>query len=146
MFLNALICEEAKIQFKCKRLNFLMIIQMSEYAIIQFYKRQWNLRWENYKKRIANINAFLTQRSHLFKKSVKMCNDFQKIKSTFATHIRIKCIELKIYLHLKNVSSANSFQCNCEWNYQTVKHILMHCLNWMHFQLNMLQDVDFINY
>ncbi len=145
-FLNALIHEEAKIQFRRERLNFLMMTQMSKRAIAQFHKSQWNLQWENYKKRIANINAFFAQRSHLFKKSVKMRNDFQKIENTLVIHIRIKRIKLKIYLHLKNMLSANSFRCNCEWNHQTVKHILMHCLNWMHLWLNMLQDVDFMNY
>ncbi len=123
-----------------------MITQTSEHAIAQFYKSQWNLQWENYKKRIADINASFAQRSHLFKKSVKMHNDFQKIESTLATYIRIKCIKLKIYLHSRNVSSANSSWCNCEWSHQTVKHILMHCLNWTHLWLNMLQDINFMNY
>ncbi len=146
MFLNASIREEAKIQSRCKRLDFLMITQTSERAIAQFHKSQWNLRWKNYKKRIADINAFLVQRFHLFKKSVKMRDNLQKIESTLATHIRIKCIELKIYLHSRNVSSANSSRCNCEWSHQTVKHILMHCSNWTHLWLNMLRDVDFANY
>jgi len=145
-FLNALIREEAKIQFRREWLDFLTTTQMSKCAIAQFHKSQWNLRWENYKKRIADINASLAQRSHLFKKSVKMRDDFQKIKSTLATYIRIKRIELKIYLHSRNVSSVNSFWCNCEWSHQTVKHILMQCLNWMHLRLNMLWDVDFTNY
>ncbi len=123
-----------------------MITQTSEHAIAQFYKSQWNLQWENYKKRIADINASFAQRSHLFKKSVKMHDDFQKIESTLATYIRIKCIKLKIYLHSRNVSSANSSWCNCEWSHQTVKHILMHCLNWTHLWLNMLQDINFMNY
>jgi len=145
-FLNVLIHEEAKIQSEREWLNFLMMTQMSEHAIAQFHKSQWDLRWENYKKCIADINAFLVQRSHLFKKSVKMRDDFQKIESILATHIKIKCIELKIYLHLRNILSVNSFQCDCEWSHQTVKHILMHCSNWTHLQSNMLQDVDFTNY
>ncbi len=119
---------------------------MSERAIAQFHKSQWNLQWENYKKRIADINAFFAQKSHLFKKSVRMRDDFQKIESILAIHIRIKCIKLSVYLHLRNMLSANSSQCNCEWSHQTVKHILMHCLNWTHLRLNMLQDVDFTNY
>ncbi len=76
MFLNASIYEEAKIQSKRERLDFLTMIQTSERAIAQFHKSQWNLRWKNYKKHIADINAFLAQRSHLFKKSVKMRDDF----------------------------------------------------------------------
>ncbi len=145
-FLNVLIHEKAKIQFKHERLNLLMLIQMSERAIAQFHKSQWDLRWKNYEKCIININAFLAQRFHLFKKSVRMHNDFQKIESTLATYIRIKRIKLNVYLHSRNMLSANSFWCNCKWNHQTVKHILMHCLNWIHLWLNMLQDIDFTNY
>ncbi len=145
-FLNVSIHEEAKIQFRCKWLDFLMLIQTSERAIAQFHKSQWDLRWKNYKKRIADINASFAQRFHLFKKSVKMRDDFQKVKSILATYIRIKRIELNVYLHSRNMSNANSSQCDCEWSHQTVKHILMHCLNWMHLRLNILWDVDFTNY
>ena len=146
MYVACNVCNIFSIKFRCKQLNFLMIIQASEHAIAQFHKSQWNLQWKNYKKRIANINAFFIQRSHLFKKSVKMHDNFQKIKSILATHIRIERIELKIYLHSRNVSSMNSSWCNCEWSHQTVKYILMHCLNWKHLQLNMLQDINFTNY
>ncbi len=145
-FLNVSIHKRAKIQFKCRWLNLLMLIQTSEHAIAQFHKSQWNLQWENYKKCIADINASFAQRFHLFKKSVRMRDDFQKIESILAIHIRIERMKLNVYLHSRNVLSANSSQCNCKWNHQTVKHILMHCLNWMHLWLNMLQDVDFMNY
>ncbi len=53
-----------------------MMIQTSEYAIAQFHKNQWNFQWENYKKHIADINVFLAQRFHLFKKLIKMHDDF----------------------------------------------------------------------
>ena len=145
-FLNVSIREEAKIQSERERLNLLMMTQMNERAITQFHKSQWDLQWKNYKKRIANINASFAQRFHLFKKSVKMRDDLQKIESILAIYIRIERIKLKIYLHLRNMLSVNSFQCNCEWNHQTVKHILMHCLNWTHLRSNMLWDVDFTNY
>jgi len=74
-FLNVSIREEAKIQSKRKWLDLLTLIQTSKRAIAQFHKSQWNLQWENYKKRIADINASFAQRSHLFKKSVKMRDD-----------------------------------------------------------------------
>ncbi len=107
---------------------------------------QWDFKWENYKKCIADINVTFTQRFHLFKKSIKMHDNLQKIKSTLVIYIRIKYIELNVYLHSRNVLNMNSFQCNCEWSYQIIKHILMHCLNWMHLRLNMLQNVNFMNY
>ncbi len=146
MFLNVSIRKRAKIQSRCRQLNLLTLIQTSERAIAQFHKSQWSLRWKNYKKCIADINASFAQRFHLFKKSVRMRDDLQKIKSILATHIRIKRIELNVYLHSRNVSSANSSRCNCEWSHQTVKHILMNCLNWTHLWSNMLQDIDFTNY
>ncbi len=146
MFLNVSICKEAKIQFRREQLDLLMITQTSEHAIAQFHKSQWNLRWKNYKKRIADINASFAQRFHLFKKSVKMRDDLQKIESILAIHIKIEHIKLKIYLHSTNMSSVNSLWCDCKWSHQTVKHILMHCLNWTHLRLNMLRDVDFMNY
>ena len=123
-----------------------MLISTSEHAIAQFHKSQWDFKWENYKKRIANINVTFVQRFHLFKRSVRMRDDLQKIESTLATYIRIERIKLNVYLHLRNILSMNSFRCNCEWSHQIVKHILMHCSNWTHLWLNMLQDIDFINY
>ena len=145
-FLNVSIRERAKIQSRRRQLDFLTSTQTSERAIAQFHKSQWDLRWENYKKCIADINTSFAQRSHLFKKSVRMHDDFQKIKSILATHIRIERIELNVYLHSRNVSSANSSRCDCEWSHQTVKHILMNCSNWTHLRLNMLRDIDFTNY
>jgi len=43
-----------------------------------------------------------------------MRDDLQKIESIFATYIKIKRIDLNIYLHSRNVLSMNSSRCNCE--------------------------------
>ncbi len=115
-------------------------------AIVLYHKDQWKQWWEKYKKCIADINATSAQRSHLFNKMIKMRDDFQKIESTLAIYIRIKRIDLNIYLHLRNVSSMSNLQCDCEWSHQTAKHVLMHCLNWTHLQSRMLHDIDFSNY
>ena len=77
---------------------------------------------------------------------IKMQNDFQKVESTFITHIRIERIDLNVYLHFRNVSDADNAQCNCNWDHQTMKHVLMHYSNWLHLQLRMLQDINFSNY
>ncbi len=145
-FLNVSIRKEAKIQFRCSWLDSSTLISMNEHAIAQFHESQWDLKWENYKKRIADINVTFAQRFHLFKRSVRMRDDLQKIESTLAIHIRIERIELNVYLHSRNVSNTNSPRCNCEWSHQIIKHILMHCSNWTHLRLNMLQDVNFTNY
>ncbi len=77
---------------------------------------------------------------------IKMWNDLQKIESTLIIHIKIERIDLNVYLHFRNISDADSVQCDCNWDHQMMKHVLMHCLNWLHLQSRMLQDVDFLNY
>ncbi len=147
MLLNNSIQENVKIQSKCKWLALAATISTSDsIAITQFHRSQWKQWWKKYRKHIADVHVISTQRLHLFNKMIKMQNDFQKIENTFITYIRIECINLNAYLHFKNVSDADSMQCNCNWNHQTMKHVLMHCLNWLHLQSRMLQDVNFLNY
>ncbi len=147
MLLNNLIQEDAKIQLRCKWLVLAAMISTSDsIAITQFHKSQWKQWWEKYRKCIADVHIILIQKSHLFNKMIKMQNDFQKIENTFVIYIRIERIDLNAYLHFKNVSDADSMWCNCNWNHQMMKHVLMHCLNWLHLQSRMLQDIDFLNY
>jgi len=147
VLLNTFIQENAKMQFKCRWFNLFMMISISDsIAIALYHKDQWKQWWKKYKKCIANINVISVQRSHLFNKMIKMCDDFQKIESILATYIRTKRINLNVYLHLRNVLSMNSSRCDCKWSHQTAKHVFMHCLNWMHLQSRMLCDIDFLNY
>ncbi len=147
MLLNNLIQEDAKIQSRCKQLVLAAMISTNDsIAIMQYHRSEWKQWWEKYRKCIADVHVILTQRLHLFNKIIKMQNDFQKIENTFVTYIKIECIDLNAYLHFKNVSDADSMQCNCNWNHQTMKHVFMHCSNWLHLWSRMLQDVDFLNY
>jgi len=145
-FLNVSIREGAKIQPRRRRLDPSTPAPTGEHAIAQFHKSQWDLRWENYKKRIADINATLAQRSHLSKRSVRMRDGLQKAESTLAIHIRTERIGLNAYLHSRNVPGTNSPRCDCGWSHQTAKHILMHCPNWTHLRSNMLRDAGFTDY
>ncbi len=132
---------------KCKWLILTAMNSTSDsIAIMQYHKSQWKQWWKKYRKCIADVHIILTQRFHLFNKMIKMWNDLQKVKSTFIIHIRIECIDLNIYLHFRNISDAESMWCNCNWNHQMMKHVLMHCLNWSHLQSRMLQNINFLNY
>ncbi len=147
MLLNNLIQENVIIQLKYKWLAFTAMISTSDsIAITQYHKDQWKQWWEKYRKCIADVHIILTQRLHLFNKMIKMQNDFQKVENTLIIYIRIECIDLNVYLHFRNVSDADNTQCDCNWNHQTMKHVFMHCLNWLHLRSRMLQDVDFLNY
>ncbi len=147
VLLNILIQKDTRIQMRCKWLFLSATTLISDsIAIAQYYKNQWNQRWKNYRKCIANVNVISTQKLHLFNKMIKMRDDLQKAESILVTYIRIERIDLNAYLHFRNVSDMNSLRCDCEWSHQTTKHVLMHCLNWSHLQSRMLQDADFLNY
>ena len=123
-----------------------MISTSDSIAIAQYHKDQWNQQWKKYRECVADVNAISAQRLHLSNKMIKMHDNFQKAESTLAMHIRIERIDLNVYLHFKNISNMNNSWCNCEWSYQMTKHVLMHCLNWLHLRSRMLQDADFSNY
>ncbi len=147
ILLNNLIQEDAKIQSRRKRLAFTVTNSTSDsIAITQYYRNQWKQWWEKYRKCIADVHVTSTQRLHLFNKMIKMWNNLQKVESTFVIYIRIKHIDLNAYLHFRNISDADSIWCDCNWNHQMMKHVLMHCLNWLHLRSRMLQDIDFLNY
>ncbi len=148
VLLNVFIQEDAKIQSRCRQhiLFFTMISTSDNIAIMQYHKDQRNQRWEKYRERVADINVISAQRLHLSNKMIKMRDDLQKAESILIMHIRIERIDLNTYLHSRNVSDMNSSRCNCEWSHQMTKHVLMHCLNWLHLRSRMLQDADFSNY
>ncbi len=147
VLLNTFIQENARMQSEHRWFNLFTTISINDsIAITLYHKDQWKQWWKKYKKCIADVNAISAQRYHLFNKMIKMCDDFQKIKSILAIYIKIKCINLNVYLYSRNVSSMNSLQCNCEQSHQIAKHVLMHCLNWMHLRLKMLHDINFLNY
>ena len=147
ILLNNLIQEDAKIQLRCEWLAFAATISTSDsITIMQYHRNQWKQWWKIYIKCIADVHVISTQRLHLFNKMIKKQNDFQKIESIFIIYIKIKRINLNIYLHFRNVSDTDSVQCNCNWDHQMIKHVFMHCLNWSHLRSKMLWDVDFLNY
>ncbi len=116
VLLNVFIQKDVKIQLRCRWhiLFFTMISTSDSIAIAQYHKDQWNQWWKKYREHVADINAISAQRLHLSNKMIKMRDDFQKAESILAMHIRIKCIDLNVYLHFRNVSNMNSLQCDYE--------------------------------
>ncbi len=57
-----------------------------------------------------------------------MREKFQKVESTLTIYIRTECINLRVYLYLRNILNMNNLQCNCKWSHQIIKHVLMHYL------------------
>ncbi len=147
VLLNNLIREDTRIQMRCRWLLLFATASISNsIAIAQYHKDQWNQQWEKYRECVTDVNTISAQRSHLSNKMRKMRDDLQKAESILAMHIRIERIDLNVYLHFRNVSDMNNLRCNCKWSHQMTKHVLMHCLNWLHLRSRMLQDADFLNY
>ena len=145
--LNNLIQENTKIQLRRKQSVLAVMISTSDsIAVVQYHRSQWKQQWKKYRKCIADVYVISTQRLHLFNKMIKMQNDLQKIESTLIIHIKIERIDLNAYLHFRNISDTDSMWCDCNWNHQIMKHVLLHCLNWSHLRSRMLQDIDFLNY
>ena len=115
MLLNILIREDTRIQMRCRWLSLSATALISDsIAIAQYHKNQWNQRWKNYRKCIANVNIISTQRLHLFNKMMKMRDDFQKAESILIIYIRTECIDLNAYLYSRNVSDMNNLWCDCK--------------------------------
>ncbi len=148
ILLNVFIQDDAKIQLRCRWciLFFTMISTSDSIIIAQYHKDQWYQQWEKYREHVADINIISAQRLHLSNKMIKMRDDLQKAENILAMYIKIKRINLNVYLHSRNVSDINSLQCNCKWSHQTTKHVLMHFSNWLHLRSRMLQNADFLNY
>ena len=58
VLLNILIQEDTRIQMRHRWLSFFATALISDsIAIVQYHKNQWNQRWENYRKHIANYSC-----------------------------------------------------------------------------------------
>jgi tubulin alpha len=71
---------------------------------------------------------------------VKLHKDLIKSKSSLATHMRTKRIELTDYLFFRRVLIVLTSDCFCEHSRQTLRHILLFCRDWSEGRQRMLRD------
>jgi hypothetical protein len=78
---------------------------------------------------IAYNSSFHTLTKDISSKRLKLHRILTKSENAFVTHMRTKRIELADYLFSRRVSTVLSFDCFCDYSRQTLKHVLLFCMN-----------------
>jgi hypothetical protein len=76
---------------------------------------------------------------------MKLHKDLIKSKSSFATHMKTKRIELINYFFFRRVFIVLTSDCFCEYSRQTLRHIFFFCRNWSENRQRMLRDDETTN-
>jgi hypothetical protein len=89
---------------------------------------RWERFWSEYqtKNRRRDCVALTSQ---IFKKRLKLHDNLFKIESSLVTQMRTNRIELAKYLFHRRVFIIVTSACFCDWLRQTLKHVVLFCLN-----------------
>jgi hypothetical protein len=69
----------------------------------------------------------------------------KKIENSLSTQIRIEKIDFVDFLFRRKILEVTSISCRCDWDNQTIKHVIMFC-ELMNEKNSMLSVVDITNY
>jgi hypothetical protein len=86
-----------------------------------------------------------TLMKNITSKRMKLHKDLIKSKSSFATHMKTRRIELTDYLFFRRVFIVLTSDCFCEHSRQTLRHILLFCRDWSESRQRMLRDDETTN-
>jgi hypothetical protein len=117
----------AKLAKKMRKKN-----KMNEKSIEKTWHRlfrvKWQQKWNAYQtKNRRRVCETLTD--DISSKRLKLHRVLTKSESAFVTHIRTKRIELADYLFFRRVFIVLSSDCFCDYSRQTLKHVLLFCMN-----------------
>jgi hypothetical protein len=117
----------AKLMKKMRKKN-----KINEVSIEKTWHKLFRVKWQQtwnvyqtknrrrvYKRLIKNISS----------KRLKLHKVLIKSKNAFVTHMRTRRIELADYLFFRRLSIVLSFDCFCDYSRQTLKHVLLFCMN-----------------
>jgi predicted RNA binding protein with dsRBD fold (UPF0201 family) len=89
---------------------------------------RWERFWSKYQtKNRRRVCVALT--SQIFKKRLKLHDNLFKIENSLITQMRTNRIELAKYLFHRRVFIIVISACFCDWLKQTLKHVMLFCLN-----------------
>jgi hypothetical protein len=102
---------------------------------------RWKRSWDEYqtKNRRRDCVALTSQ---IFKKRLKLYDNLFKIESSLVTQMRTNRIELAKYLFHRRVFIIVISACSCDWLRQTLKHVMLFCLNHNRTRESMLLVVE----
>jgi hypothetical protein len=117
----------AKLAKKIRKKN-----KMNEKSIEKTWHRLFRVKWQQ------TWNAYQTKdrrrvcetlTNDISSKRLKLHRVLTKSESAFVTHMNTRRIELADYLFFRRVSTVLSSDCSCDYSRQTLKHVLLFCIN-----------------
>ncbi len=104
---------------------------------------RWNQKWKIYCDIVFTSTS--TQTENIDKKRLQLHDQLRKIESSLSTQIRIEKIDFVDFLFRRKILEVTSISCRCDWNNQTIKHVIMFC-ELMKNKSSMLSVVDITDY
>ncbi len=94
----------------------------------KLFRVKWQQTWNAYQtKDRRRVCETLTD--DISSKRLKLHRVLTKSESALVTHMRTRRIELADYLFSQRVSTVLSSDCFCDYSRQTLKHVLLLCMN-----------------
>jgi hypothetical protein len=94
----------------------------------KFFRVKWQQTWNAYQtKNRRRVCETLT--NDISSKRLKLHKVLTKSENAFVTHMRTRRIELADYLFFRRVFIMLSSDCFCDYFRQTLKHVLLFCMN-----------------
>ncbi len=101
-------------------------IKQRRREIKKFHDKQWKDSWTIYLSIVLDLSS--TQTKFIDKERLKLHEQLRKVKSSLTTQIRTKKINFADFLHRRKMLKIDLSTCQCEWNKQIAKHVIMFCL------------------
>ncbi len=79
------------------------------------------------------------------KKRFKLHDQLKKIENFLTIQIRIEKIDFASFFHRFKILDVKSIFCKCDWNNQTIKHVIMFC-SLMNERDQLFKNVDINDY
>ncbi len=104
---------------------------------------RWKQKWKIYCDIV--FTSISIQTENIDKKRLQLHDQLKKIESSLSTQIRIEKIDFVDFLFKRKILEVTSISCRCDWNNQTIKHVIMFC-KLMNDRNLMLSVVEITNY
>ncbi len=104
---------------------------------------RWKQKWKIYCDIV--FTSISIQTENIDKKRLQLHDQLKKIESSLSTQIRIEKIDFVDFLFRRKILEVTSISCRCDWDNQTIKHVIMSC-ELMKDKNSMLSVVDITDY
>ncbi len=104
---------------------------------------RWKQKWKIYCDIVFTSTS--TQTENIDKKRLQLHDQLKKIESLLSTQIRIEKIDFVGFLFRRKILEVTSISCRCDWDNQTIKHVIMFC-ELINDRSSMLSVVDITDY